>query len=102
MVHNIYVCLEHKKIWHSLRAAGIHAYHKHKENRFDEKGHGGYLVLLEKGIYVDMGVCPQSERWRGRAYACDLKMRDATEEEIVAARQRLAYQRQLKEQSTDA
>jgi len=98
MVHDIFVCLVHKKIWHSLRAAGIHAFHKHKKDRHDGR-YCGYSVLLEKGIYVDMGVCPDSERWRGRAYACDLKMRDATEEEIVAARRRLVYQRQLKEQN---
>lgn len=78
MVHSIHVCLEHKKIWHSLRASGRHAYLSH--------GEATYLDMEKQGIFVDIGVCPNSERWIGRAWMCDLKMRDATEKELQLAR----------------
>lgn len=80
MVHNIYVCLEHKLIWHSLRAAGRHA----------SLSHGGatYIDMLNKGVFVDIGVCSKSASgniWN-RCDQKNLKMRDATEKELQLAR----------------
>ena len=77
MVHSIHVCLEHKKIWHSLRASGRHAYLSH--------GEATYLDMEKQGIFVDIGVCPTSQGYSVWS-SCSLKMRDATEKELQLAR----------------
>ena len=79
MVHDIFVCIEHKKTWHSLRASGRHAV-THKENLNE---------LERKGIFVNMGECFESNRSNRRTYymMCNLKMRDSTEDELSLANQ---------------
>lgn len=74
MVHDIHICLVHRKTWHSLRASGRHAL-SHRE---------GLSVLEEKGIFVNLGECRESIRSNRRSYymTCNLKMRDSTNEEI--------------------
>ena len=72
MVHNIYVCLEHKRLMHGARNTGIHSKKHHKEL---------YFVLEREGIIVQIGECP-NDLWR----PCkDPHDRDATEQEIKLA-----------------
>lgn len=72
MAHQIFVCLEHKRLLHGARNIGIHAKHHHGT---------GYLELLEKGILVEIGECLNT-LW----LPCkDPHDRQATEQEIQLA-----------------
>ena len=72
MAHQIFLCLEHKRIMHGARNEGIHCKHHHQESVSD---------LERKGIIIDIGECENTE-WN----PCkDPHDRVATEEEIQLA-----------------
>ena len=74
MAHNIFVCLEHKRLMHGARNVGIHS-NKHHETVYTE--------LLEEGIIVTIGKC-EPTLWKS---CTDPHDRDATEQEIQLALQ---------------
>jgi hypothetical protein len=72
MAHEIYVCLEHKRLMHGERNKGIHANHHHDKRASQ---------LEEEGIIIHIGTCENS-MW----FPCkDSHDRDATEQEIKQA-----------------
>lgn len=78
MAHDIFVCLEHKVTFHSASVAGRHASAPHKG------GSGPYWVLLERGIFVDIGECRERSYWGG----CQKRrVLPSTDEELKRAKE---------------
>lgn len=75
MVHNIYVCLEHKLTFHSLRGVGKHGELRHRVN--------SYLDLMAQGILVDIEECFESKEWNIKG--CDLGGHPSSESELKEA-----------------
>lgn len=72
MAHEIFVCLEHKRIMHGARNLGIHS----------KKHHGtDYVDQLANGVIVEIGTC-ENTVWNPCRDSHD---RDATEQEIQLA-----------------